>query len=141
MQKIIYFPLIPRLQAMFRSLTLFKLMVCHAANKSKTGVMNGPQDGSAWRHVDTTWPEFGSSPINVRFDLLIDGVNPFGQQRTNHSTWPITIVLYNLPPFLAIRSCFILLSTIVPCIAHAHKHNTLIYICIHTHTHTHSHTC
>ena len=123
---------------MFRSPTLFKLMVCHAANKSKTGVMNGPQDGSAWRHVDTTWPEFGSSPRNVRFDLLIDGVNPFGQQRTNHSTWPITLVLYNLPPFLAIRSCFILLSTIVPCIAHAHKHNTLIYICIHTHTHTHS---
>jgi hypothetical protein len=132
----IYFPLIPRLQAMFRSPTLSKLMVWHATDKSNTGIMNGIQDGRAWRHVDTTWPEFGSSPRNVRLGLSTDGVNPFGQQRTNHSTWPITLVLYNLPPFLAIRSCFILLSTIVPGIAH--EHNTYIYMYIYIHTFTHT---
>ena len=121
----ISFLLIPRLQAMFRSPTLSKLMVWHAANKSKTGIMNGPQDGRPWRHVDTTWPEFGSFPRNVRLGLSTDGVNPFGQQRTNYSTWPITFVLYNLPPFLAIRSCYILLSTIVPDIAHIHTSSSM----------------
>lgn len=42
--------------------------------------MNGPQDGRTWRHVDTKWPVFGSSPGNVSFGLLTNGVNTFGQQ-------------------------------------------------------------
>ena len=88
--------------------------------------MNGPQDGRSWRHVDTAWPEFG---------LSTNGVNPFGQQQTNHSTWPITLVLYNLPSFLVIRRCYILLSTIIPGIAHTHKH-THSYLYMYTHTHT-----
>ena len=133
----IYFPLIPRLQAMFRSPTLSKLMVCHATNKSKTGIMNGPEDGRAWRHVDTTWPEFGSSPRNVRFGLSTDGVNPFGQQRTNHSTWPITLVLYNLPPFLAIRRLFhfIVNNSTRYCARTQHLH---LYMYIYTHVHSHT---
>jgi hypothetical protein len=74
----IYFPLIPRLQAMFRSPTPSKLMMWHVANKSKMRTLNGPQDGHAWRHVDKTWLDFGSSPRNVRLGLSTDGKNHFG---------------------------------------------------------------
>ena len=26
-----------------------------------------------------------------------DGMNPFGNQSTNHSTWPVFVWMYNLP--------------------------------------------
>ena len=114
LQRMVYFPLIPQLQALFRSPNLSKLMVWHKHNKSPEGILKGPQDGAAWAHVNDIYPEFGDDPRNVRLAISMDGVNPFGQLRSNHSTWPITIVLYNLPPWLAIKSAHILLSTIVP---------------------------
>ena len=87
LQKLIYVPWIPRLQTLFRNPTLSKLMVWHVENKNKMEIMNEPKDGCDWRHVDTTWPEFGSSPRDVlRLGLSTYGVNPFSQQQTNHST-------------------------------------------------------
>jgi len=77
---------------MFHSPTLSKLKVWHAAKKNKMRIINGPQDGRAWRDVDTTWLKFSLSPRNVKLGLSTNGVKPFGQQQTNHSTWPITLV-------------------------------------------------
>ena len=31
-------------------------------------------------------------------DASTDGVNPFGSQRSTHSTWPVFVWMYNLPP-------------------------------------------
>jgi hypothetical protein len=33
---------------------------------------------------------------NIRFALSTDGMNPFGENRTVHSTWPVILVMYNL---------------------------------------------
>jgi hypothetical protein len=32
---------------------------------------------------------FGSESRNIRFTLSTDGMNPFGENRTMHSTWPV----------------------------------------------------
>jgi hypothetical protein len=29
----------------------------------------------------------------------MDGMNPFGDQSTSHSTWPVTLCIDNLPPW------------------------------------------
>ena len=44
----------------------------------------------------------------------MDGVNPFSQQRSIHSTWPIILVNYNLPQYFGIKKGFIILLAIVP---------------------------
>lgn len=44
------------------------------------------------------FPEFVEDARNVRIDLSIDGMNPFSEQSNDHSTWPTTLCMYNLPP-------------------------------------------
>jgi hypothetical protein len=34
---------------------------------------------------------------NIRFALSIDGMNPFGENRTVHNTWSVILSMYNIP--------------------------------------------
>jgi hypothetical protein len=112
-----YFPLIPRIRAIYKSQEIAPLMKWHAENRSEEGensFMRGPQDGQAWRFTEQEWRFLQEDPRHIRLGLSMDGVNPFSQQRSVHSTWPITLVNYNLPPYFGINKGFIILSTIVP---------------------------
>jgi hypothetical protein len=51
-----------------------------------------------WKHVDTTWPKFVAELHNIRLGLTLEGVNPYANLSTNHSTWPVLLLNYNLPP-------------------------------------------
>lgn len=45
--------------------------------------------------------------------VSLDGVNPFSMQRSSHSTWPVMVLLYNLPPWLVTKKFFISLSLLI----------------------------
>ena len=45
--------------------------------------------------------------------LSADGINPFGEQSSNHSTWPVTLCLYNLPPWLCMKRKFIMMTVLI----------------------------
>ena len=47
------------------------------------------------------------------FGLSADGINPFGEQSSNHSTWPMTLCLYNLPPWLCMKQNFIMMPVLI----------------------------
>ncbi|MCO5591553.1 hypothetical protein L7F22_045540 [Adiantum nelumboides] len=94
-----HFPLIPRIQHMFKSKTTVELLTWHANHRSKDGMMRVPTDSPAWKHIETQWPEFGLEPRHFRLGLASDGVNPFGTKSTSWSTWPVVIVTYNIPPW------------------------------------------
>jgi hypothetical protein len=114
-----HFPLIPRLQRMFRSPSISKLMLWHSENRSNRdggdNLVRHPCDSKAWRHfhenVDST---FGDDARNVHFALAADGMNPFKQTRSSWSTWPVTLLNYNLPPWLCTKKFFILLGLLIP---------------------------
>ena len=36
-------------------------------------------------------------------------MNPFGEMSSGHSTWPVTLCLYNLPPWLCMKRKFIMM--------------------------------
>ena len=55
-----------------------------------------------------------SSSKNVRLGLRLDGFNPFGNMSTSHSTWPIMIIPYNLPPWMCMKQTSFILSLIIP---------------------------
>ena len=38
------------------------------------------------------YPEFAEDPRNIRFGLSTDGMNPFSEMSSSHSTWPVTIL-------------------------------------------------
>ena len=76
--------------------------------------MQHPADSGAWKMFDSKHLEFSFDPRNVRLGLVADGFNPFGIMSTNHSTWPVMLVPYNLPPWLCMKRSSMILSLVIP---------------------------
>ena len=56
------------------------------------------KDGSQWRVLNNFYRYFECDARNIVLGTCTDGMNPFGNQNTNHSTWPVFVWMYNLPP-------------------------------------------
>ena len=93
-----HFPLIPRLQRLFFSSKTSNLMVWHDKERIQDNVLRHPADSKAWKFFDSIYPDFAKDSRNVRLGLTSDGFNPFRMTRTTHSTWPVILMSYNLPP-------------------------------------------
>ena len=55
--------------------------------------------------------EFAAERRNLQLGLSLDGVNPFSMQESNHSTWPVMVILYNLLFWLVTKLFCVSLST------------------------------
>jgi hypothetical protein len=65
-------------------------------------------------HIDNKWPDFATNLKNIRFGLATYGFNPFSDKTCIQSTWPIMLLVYNLPPWMAIKQFFMLLALLIP---------------------------
>jgi hypothetical protein len=101
---------------MYRSTAIAELLQSHRKHAStKYDVMRSPIDSPAWKHVDREVDvAFGQEIRNLRFEMSLDGINPFPQTNSTHSTWPIFIIIYNLPPFLVMKKFFVQLFILIP---------------------------
>ena len=115
-----YFPLIPRLKCLFMNKTNAKLMWWHKEERKQDNMLRHPADGSQWRKVDRTFPIFADHARNISFGLSTDGMNPFGEQSSGHSTWPVTLCIYNLPPWLCMKRKFVMMPVLIPVGAYQH---------------------
>jgi hypothetical protein len=59
-----------------------------------------PADGTQLNFFDLQYLEFSAESRNIRFALSTNGMNPFGENRTVHSTWPVILAMYNIPTWL-----------------------------------------
>ena len=71
-------------------------------------------DGSQWRKIDRTYIDFALDARNIRFGLSTNGMNLFGEMSSGHNTWPVTICIYNLPPWLCMKRKFIMMPILIP---------------------------
>jgi hypothetical protein len=111
-----YLPVIDRLRALFGNPEDAKLMSWHASPERTRddGKLRHPSDGKQWKRFDTKFKqEFGDEPRNVRFSLSTDGMNPFGELSSSHSTWPVILTILNLPPHLCQKRRYLLLTMII----------------------------
>ncbi|XP_040362000.1 uncharacterized protein LOC112165422 [Rosa chinensis] len=108
-----YFPLKPRLQRLFMSSKTAKLMRWHGEERTDDGVFRHPADSLAWKDFDQKHTNFSGDIRNVRLGLASDGFNPFRFMNIVHSTWPIILVPYNLPPMMCMKQPFIFLSVLI----------------------------
>jgi len=108
-----YFPVIPRLKRLFRNKTNAKLMRWHAEERKKDELMRHPADASQWRNINREFPDFDADVRNIRFGLSTDGMNPFGEMSSGHSTWPVTLCIFNLPPWLCMKRKFIMMPILI----------------------------
>ncbi|GAA0154869.1 hypothetical protein LIER_12724 [Lithospermum erythrorhizon] len=93
-----YFPLIPRLLRLFSSAEDAKLLTWHSDERIKDEMFRHPADSPHWKTIDFKHPQFRVESRNLRLVLSSDGMNPHVVQSTSHSTWPVVLMIYNLPP-------------------------------------------
>ncbi|XP_026384816.1 uncharacterized protein LOC113280404 [Papaver somniferum] len=108
-----YFPVTERLQRMYGTTWIAELMTWYAKVEESATHMRHPVDSSQWKSIDMKWPEFAEEKRNVRLGLATDGFNPFGMM-TSHSTWPVMLTCYNLPPSECTSKDFTMLTLLIP---------------------------
>jgi hypothetical protein len=50
---------------------------------------------------------------NIRFGLSTDEMNPFRETDNSHSTWHVTLCIYNLPSWLCMKRKFIMMPLLI----------------------------
>ena len=118
MKVVRHFPLTQRLRRMYNSPTIAKLLKWHS--ERDVGMKDDGEirmetviDNPAWKHIGVIDPTFEAEKRNVRMALSLDGMNPFSVRSTSHSTWPVLLVIYNLPPWLLTKRFFIVMSILI----------------------------
>src|SRR6185295_14164624 len=86
----------------------------HKEERKQDSMLRHPADGSQWRKIDRTYTDFALDARNIRFGLSMDDMNPFGEMSSGHSTWPVTLCIYNLPPWLCMKWKFIMMPVFIP---------------------------
>nr|XP_043611981.1 uncharacterized protein LOC122583665 [Erigeron canadensis] len=109
-----HFPLKPRLQRLFMCSETAKYMTWHDKERPKDGNLRHPADGQSWKDFDSLYPQFAKETRNVRLGLSSDGFNPFRTMSIAHSTWPVVLVNYNLPPWMSMKPEYFMLSLLIP---------------------------
>jgi hypothetical protein len=99
---------------MYSTLGQASLMTWHINNRSGDGMVRHVTNSKQWRFIDEKWLDFASEPHNIHLGLATDGINPFVEKHSTWSTWPVTFLNYNLPPWLTIEKHFLMLSLIIP---------------------------
>ena len=83
-----YFPIAPRVHRLFACAKSAKLLRWYGEERKKDTMMRHPTDGHDWRTVNTMfYKDVGGEVRHLWFALSTDGMNPFDQVRSNHSTW------------------------------------------------------
>lgn len=71
-------------------------------------------DSPAHDFVEFEWPHFFTDARNIRLGMATDGISPFGTMRSKYSLWPVVMMNYNIPPWLAIKKGHIFLTLVIP---------------------------
>jgi hypothetical protein len=108
-----YPPIIPRLKGLFKNKEHAKLLRWHKEDCKIDNMLRHPANGSQWRSIDREFPKFVEDARNLRFALSTDDMNSFEEQSSSHSTWPVTLCIYNLPPWLCMKRKFIIMPVLI----------------------------
>jgi hypothetical protein len=109
-----YLPVIDHLKCVFSNPRDVELVRWHSEKRRKNDEeIRHSTDGTQWKIFDLQYNVFGSESRNIRFALSTDGMNPFGENRTMHSTWPVILAMYNLPIWLCHKRRYLMLSILI----------------------------
>ncbi|GJU85489.1 putative transposon, En/Spm-like, transposase-associated domain protein [Tanacetum coccineum] len=108
-----YFPLKTRLKRLFMSPHTASQMTWHSKERVDDGLMRHPADSPAWKMFNKKYLKFGCESRNVRLGLASDGCNLFRTMTISHSTWPVVLIPYNLPPWLCMKQPSFILYVLI----------------------------
>ena len=90
-----YLPIILRFKHLFANEDDAKDLTWHTNGRNYDGMLRHPVDSSQWKKINSLYPEFSKEVRNHSLGLANDGMNLYGNLSTQHSSWPIMLVIYN----------------------------------------------
>jgi len=108
-----YLLIIPRFKRLFANGDDAKDLTWHANGRNCDGMLRHPVDSSQWKKIDFLYLNFGKRARNLRLGLATDGMNPYGNLSTQHSSWSVLLVIYNLPPWLCMKRKYMMFSMMI----------------------------
>ena len=98
---------------MFANVDDAKNLTWHADGRNCDEMLCHPIDSSQWKKINHLYLNFEKEARNLRLGLATNGMNPYGSLSTQHSSWPILLVIYNLPPWLCMKQKYMMLSMMI----------------------------
>ena len=108
-----YLPIIPRFKLLFSIKKDAKNLKWHVDGRKCDNLLRHPADSPQWKKIDETFPKFGAEPKNLRLRLATDDMNPYGNLRSKHSSWPVLLMIYNLSPSLCMKRKYMMLNMMI----------------------------
>jgi hypothetical protein len=108
-----YFPIIPRLRWLFTNKANAKLLQWYARERKKDAMLYHSADEIQWRNFDRKRKDFITEVRNIRFRLCTKEMNPFGETSSSHSTWSVTLCIYNVQSWLCMKHKFKMMSLLI----------------------------
>jgi len=81
-----YLPIIPQLKRFYANVNDAKSLTWHANGRKCDGLLRHVVDSPQWKKIDSLYPEFRSDPRNLRLGLATNGMNPYGNLSSKHSS-------------------------------------------------------
>jgi hypothetical protein len=112
-----YFCIISQLKRWFATRKEAQLLHWHdegrkEVNYKKDSKFRHSIDVAQWGNINTHFPWFDNTR-SIWLAMSTDGVNPFGNQSSTHSTWPVVLSFYNFPPWLCKKQKYMMLTILV----------------------------
>jgi hypothetical protein len=101
-----YFPIIPHLSQLYKCPQIVEFPKWHKDNHSMDRKMRSICDLKQWAAMDDIDPTFKENDTNFFMGLVTDDIDPYSNQSSTHSMWPVLLVIYNLPPLATIKEIF-----------------------------------
>ena len=108
-----YLPIIPRFKCLFANEDDAKDLTWHENRRNSYGMVHHSTDCTQWKKIDVLYLDFSKEARNLRLGLASDEMNPYGNLSTQHSSWPVLLVIYNLPPWLCMKQKYMMLSMMI----------------------------
>jgi len=108
-----YLPIISRLRHFFANVNDAKNLTWHANGRKCDGLLRHAADSPQWKKIDSLYLEFGRDPRNLRIGLATDGMNPYSNLSSKHSSWLVLLIIYNLPYWLCMKRKYMKLSMMI----------------------------
>jgi hypothetical protein len=106
-----YLPVINHLKCVLSNPRDAKLVHWHCEkHKDNDEDIRHPAAGTQYKNFNLQYSQFGAESRNIRFALSTNGMNPFGENRTVHNTWPVILTMYNILTWLCHKRIYLMLS-------------------------------
>jgi hypothetical protein len=90
-----------------------ELLQWHTREHKKDAMLHHHADGIQSSNFDRNHKDVAAEVRSIRFRLSTDGMNPFGELDNSHSTWNVTLCIYNLTSCLCMKRKFIMMPLLI----------------------------